>query len=188
MDWSSLVGPLVQAGLPALGGLFGGPVGSTIGGIVGNSIAGALGVEPTPQAVARKIEADPGGSRVQLAQIEAETERNQAALNDMANARALQVVAIQSDHGIAWVPVAFSAMNYVILGAVVACVAMGWLREDGIIVGFALGAATSAYNFWLGSSESSKRNADTVRQITASAMTPSPGQVAREAIAVAKKR
>lgn len=188
MDWSSLVGPLVQAGLPALGGLFGGPVGSTIGGIVGNSIATALGVEPTPQAVARKIETDPDGSRVQLAMIEAEAEANKAALADLANARALEVVAIQSDHGIAWVPVAFSALNYIILGAVITCVAMDWLREDGIIVGFALGAATSAYNFWLGSSESSKRNADTVRQITASAMSPSPNQVAREAIAATKGR
>lgn len=97
-------------------------------------------------------------------------------------------MAIQSDHGIAWVPVTFSALNYIILAVVITSVAMGWLREDGIVVGWALGAATSAMNFWLGSSESSKRNADTVRQITASAMSPSPTQVAREAISVAKGR
>lgn len=90
MDWTSLGGQLARIGLPALGSLFGGPLGGTIGGIVGNSIAGALGVEPTPAAVARKIEADPDGSRVQLAQIEADAEANKAALADLANARALR--------------------------------------------------------------------------------------------------
>lgn len=182
MDWSVLTGSLLQAGLPALGGLFGGPLGSTVGGIVGKAVAGALGVAPTPQAVSQAIQADPSGTALKLAEIEAETKRKEAELDDVANARAMESVAIQSGHSIAWVPVAFSALNYVILAVVVACVAMGWLREDGIIVGFALGAATSAYNFWLGSSESSRRNADAVRGLAVSANTPSAGQVAQTAL------
>ncbi|GEP11106.1 hypothetical protein [Methylobacterium gnaphalii] len=166
--WQNIAGQLAQIGLPALGGLFGGPLGSTIGGIVGKGVAAALGVDPTPQAVAAAVQADPNGSAVKLAEIEAETKRQQGSLEDIANARAMESVAIQSGHSIAWVPVGFSVLNYVILAVVIAGVAMGWLREDGIIVGFALGAATSAMNFWLGSSESSKRNADTVRQVASS--------------------
>lgn len=172
MDWSSLAGQLAQIGLPALGTLFGGPLGGTVGALVGKGVAAALGVPATPEAVSSAVAADPSGAALKLAEIEAETKRQDAYLADMANARAMEAVAIQTGHDIAWVPVAFSALNYVILIGVITCVAMGWLREDGIVVGFALGAATSAYNFWLGSSESSKRNADAVRQVATTASGP----------------
>lgn len=165
MDWSNLAGQFAQIGLPALGTLFGGPLGGTIGTIVGKAVAGALGVAPTPEAVSTAIANDPSVASTKLAEIEAETRRQQNQLEDLANARALETVAIQTNHPVAWVPVFFSFLNYVILVGVIACIAMGWLREDGIIVGFALGAATAAYQYWLGSSDGSKRNGDTMRQV-----------------------
>ncbi|WP_336488266.1 hypothetical protein [Methylobacterium nigriterrae] len=159
MDWTNLAGQFAQIGLPALGGLFGGPLGSAIGGIVGKAVAGALGVEPTPQAVSAAVQADPSGAQLRLAEIEAETKRRQAELDDVASARAMETAAIQSHHEVVWVPVVFSALNYIFVAGIIAGVAMGWLREDGIIVGWVLGAATTAYQFWLGSSSAS-RNKD----------------------------
>lgn len=180
MDWSSLAGQLAQIGLPALGGLFGGPLGSTIGGVVGKAIAGALGVQPTPQAVSQAIQADPSGAAVRLAEIEAETKAREAEFADLANARQMEIVAIQADHGVAWVPVAITVMNYALVVGLIAGVAMGWIREDGIIAGWILGAATAGYNFWIGTSESSRRKDATLQRVATSAVTPSPGAVAAQ--------
>lgn len=183
MDWTQVAGQLAQAGLPSIGTLIGNMVGGPLGGSLGGSagrlaasaVAAALGVPPTPEAVSQAVAADPGAAQVKLAMIEADAKIQADYLADLASARAMETAAIQSGHSIAWVPVAFSVLNYIILAVVIAGVALSWLREDGIIVGFALGAATSAMNFWLGSSESSKRNADTVRQV----VTTTTGPVAR---------
>ncbi|MCJ2039855.1 hypothetical protein MKK55_13040 [Methylobacterium sp. J-059] len=188
MDWTSLAGQLAQIGLPALGTLFGGPLGGTVGAMVGKGVAAALGVAPTPEAVSAAVQADPNGAAVKLAEIEAETKRQDAYLADLANARAMEVQFVQAHSPIAWGPVVVSVMNYALLGAIVLAVGMGWLREDGIIVGFALGAASSVYQYWLGSSESSKRNADAVRQFALNSNTPTAGQVAQTAIQAIRRR
>lgn len=74
MDWSSLA-PLVAGFAPKLGGLLGtaafGPIGGIAGTIAGNAIAGALGVAPTPAAVADKIQSDPA-AQARIEKLEAE--------------------------------------------------------------------------------------------------------------------
>ena len=96
MEWQSIAGQLAQIGLPALGTLFGGPLGGAVGGIVGKGVAAALGVAPTPEAVSRAIADDPTGSSIKLAEIEAETKRQDAYLADIANARAMQLGLVQT--------------------------------------------------------------------------------------------
>jgi hypothetical protein len=57
----------------------------------------------------------------------------------------------------------------------------GWIREDGIIAGWILGAATADYNFWIGTSGNSRRKDNTLQRVATSAVTPSPGMVAQAA-------
>lgn len=186
--WAQVGGQLAQLGLPSIGALIGnmvlpgvgGTLGSSAGRLAASAVAAALGVPVTPEAVSQAVSADPNGVQVKLAQIDADAKVHADYLADVANARAMEIAAIQAGHSISWVPVVFSALNYAIFLLVVAGVALHWLREDGIIVGFALGALTQAINYWLGSSESSKRNADAVRQVA----TNSAGPVAKVAAAV----
>ena len=117
MEWQSIAGQLAQVGLPALGGLFGGPLGSTIGGLVGKGVAAALGVDPTPQAVANAIQADPAAAQVKLAQIEAETKRQADTLADIANARAMQVALVQAH---SWTGTTPAILTYLVVGAAIA--------------------------------------------------------------------
>lgn len=117
MNWSSLAGQLAQIGLPALGGLFGGPLGTTVGGILGKGMALALGVDPTPEAVSQAIAADPSGAAIKLAEIEAETKRQDAYLADMANARAMQLGLVQAH---SWTGTTPAILTYLIVGAAIA--------------------------------------------------------------------
>lgn len=193
MDWSQLVGPLVQAGLPALGGLLGGSPGSAIGGWVGNAIANALGVPPEPAAIARKIEADPDGSKLALARVEAEAATTKAYLDDMANARAQTIQLAQAGSSIAWAAPVVSLVITVGFFAVMALLFI--IDKDmpanqfalfNILFGVLAAQFAQVGNYWLGSSEGSRRNGDAMRAVAQQAVTPSPTQVAREAISAAK--
>lgn len=182
-DWSQVGAQLAQIGLPSLGQLIGNMVVPVVGGAIGRSagavaasaVAAALGVEPEPQKVAEAIRADPSAAQVRLAQIDAESKQQLALLADMANARAMEVAAIQAGSRIQWVPVAFSVLNYILLFVGIVGVMKGWLREDGIIVGYVLGAATAAYQFWLGSTSSSRSKDATFQAIARTAAgSPAP--------------
>jgi hypothetical protein len=70
MDWKDLAGKLIKTGAPIIGGALGGPLGATIGGVAGNILADTLGVEATPEAVERAIDADPAGAAVKLAEAD----------------------------------------------------------------------------------------------------------------------
>lgn len=70
MIWTDLAGPLAKVGGSLLGGLVGGPAGAALGGRVGELVGSALGVEPTPEAIAKKIEASPGEAAVAVEQVE----------------------------------------------------------------------------------------------------------------------
>lgn len=182
-DWSQVGAQLAQIGLPSLGQLIGNMVVPVVGGAIGRSagavaasaVAAALGVEPEPQKVAEAIRADPSAAQVRLAQIDAESKQQLALLADMANARAMEIAAIQAGSRIQWVPVAFSVLNYILLFVGIVGVMKGWLREDGIIVGYVLGAATAAYQFWLGSTSSSRSKDATFQAIARTAAgSPAP--------------
>ncbi len=190
MDWLQLAGQLAQAGLPSLGTLlgtaFGGPLGAGIGGAVGRgaaaAIGAALGVPPTPEAISTAVAADPEGARIKLAQIEADAKVQADYLADVQSARQMEVVAIQADHGVAWVPVVITGLVYCLVAAIMVSVAMGWLREDGILVGWVLGVGTMSTSFWFGTTDQSRRKDNTLSQVATSAVTPSPGVVAQQAL------
>ena len=194
MDWSILAGKMAEIGLPALGGLFGGPLGSSFGGIVGTAIAKTLGVPDTPEAVKQAVEANPSEARIKLEQIEAETERRQAELNDMANARSQTIQLAQAGSSIAWGAPVISLVTTVGFFGVLALlfITSSEMSERtfalvNILLGVLAGQFAQVGNYWLGSSDGSRRNGDAMRAVAQQAVTPSPTQVAREAISVAKR-
>ena len=72
----SLAAALIKAGAPALGGVLAGPLGAAGGKLAGEVIgahADALGVEPTAEAVATRIETDPVAAAPAVAGVDAET-------------------------------------------------------------------------------------------------------------------
>lgn len=183
--WQQIAGSLAQIGLPALGGLFGGPLGSTIGGLVGKGVAAALGVEATPQAVTAAIQADPNAAAVKLAQIEAETKGKEGELADIANARATTVQLVQTGSSIAWgAPV----VSIIVTVGFFACLFMlFFVRAEmpqsvfnllTVMLGVLAAGFGAVIQFWIGSSESSRRNADAIREVARSASTPGPASVA----------
>lgn len=160
MEWQSIAGQLAQIGLPALGGLFGGPLGSTIGGLVGKGVAAALGVEATPAAVATAIQADPSGAAVKLAQIEAETKNREAELADVMNARATTVQLVQEGSAISWGVVVMTGIaiaGFLVVSVIAMRAPPG--ADQGVVL-YLLGvwsaAFTAALNFWTGSSSGSR--------------------------------
>ncbi|WP_298704490.1 hypothetical protein [uncultured Variovorax sp.] len=185
MNWQSIAGQLAQIGLPALGTLFGGPLGGTIGGLVGKGVAAALGVEPTPQAVSTAISADPNAAAVKLAQIEAETKANEAQLADIANARGTTVQLATVGSNIAWGAPVVSCI--ICVGFFAVLTMLFFVRVEmpssvfqllSVILGVLASLMTQVGNYWLGSSEGSRRNADTIRDVARSAVSPPPGVVA----------
>jgi len=163
MEWQSIAGQLAQIGLPALGGLFGGPLGSTIGGLVGKGVAAALGVEPTPQAVSSAIANDPSAAQIKLAQIEAETKGREAEFADMANARAMQLGLVQTH---SWVSNMPAILTLLIIASWITLTGALYFVQAEIpervyqLLSQAYGASNlalgTAIAFWLGSSRSSQ--------------------------------
>lgn len=195
MDWSILAGKMAEIGLPALGGLFGGPLGSTLGGIVGSAVAKTLGVPETPEAVREAVDANPSAASIALAKIEAEAKRTEAEFADLANARGQTIALAQAGSSIAWGAPVISLVTtigfFTVLGLLFFAGAEMSDRTFSLI-NILLGVLAAQFaqvgSYWLGSSEGSKRNGDALRAVAAQTVTPSPNQVARDAISVAKGR
>src|SRR3954468_16575067 len=66
MQWSDIAN-IVGKAAPILGTVLGGPAGAAVGGLV----AAALGVESTPDAIAKAVAADPEAA-LKLAQLESD--------------------------------------------------------------------------------------------------------------------
>lgn len=179
MEWASLGGQLAQIGLPALGTLFGGPLGGTIGAVVGKSIAATLGVPATPEAVSQAVASDPSGAALKLAEIEAETKRQDAYLADLANARGTTVSLAQAGSKIAWgAPVVSLVIS---LGFFTVMFMLFFVKAEmpqsvfqllSILFGVLATLFTQVGNYWLGSSEGSRRNADAIRAVAQQAVVP----------------
>jgi hypothetical protein len=183
--WQGIAGQLAQIGLPALGSLFGGPLGGTIGGLVGKGVAAALGVEATPQAVATAIQADPSAAALKLAQIEAETKGREAELADIANARSTTVQLATVGSSIAWgAPVVSVVVTTGFFGIMFM---LFFVRSEmpqsvfqllSVMMGILATAFGAVVQYWTGSSDSSRRNGDAIREVARSAVTPSPAALA----------
>ncbi len=189
MNWTSIGNTLAQFGFTALGTAIGGPIGGIVAAGVQRAVAEALGVEETPEAIQQAIAADPAAARaklaptdealkheVEMARVGVESDR--VAAEDRANSREMIREFTQENKWQAAMPTVITFANWSMAVGIVIAVAMDWLREDGIIVGFAIGAYTASNQFWLGSSSGSQKQSSTMQAIATSANTPSAAQVA----------
>lgn len=190
IGWKEVAGQLAQIGLPTLGGLVGtmvagGPgqaIGNTLGRLTASAVASTLGVPAEPEAVAQAIEADPNGAALKLAQVEAESKAHAAELADTQDARATMVALAEQKSPLAWGAGVISILIVVgFLGLCVLMLTIPGLRADSFAQAMfytLLPIFVSVPTYWLGSSESSKRNADAVRQIAFSGTPAAPVQAA----------
>lgn len=196
MNWTSLGAQLAQIGLPALGTILGGPLGGTIGSVLGRSIAGALGTEPTPEAISAVVQADPETARVRLAEIEAqnqdaaeETKRLQARLADVQDARHQTVALAQTGSSATWGAPLMSAASFACFLAFT--IALFFIQSEipdklYTLINAGYGAILiwvgQSMNYWLGSSDGSRRSGDVLRAVAANANSPSAAQIADKAL------
>jgi hypothetical protein len=201
-NWMQAAGQLAQAGLPSLGtligGIAGGPLGGSIGGAVGRgaaaAIGAALGVPATPEAITQAVAADPDAARVKLAAIEADAKTQADYLADVANARSTTVQLAQAGSKIAWGAPVVSVI--ISMGFFTVMFMLFFIKAEmpqsvfqllSILFGVLATLFTQVGNYWLGSSESSRRNADTIRDVARSASIPGPAQVAASVASAIKR-
>lgn len=183
MDWSA-VGALVGPMAPTIGGLLGGlipfPGGAILGKVAGQVVAEALGVAPTPTAVANAIQTgDPATVQAALTEAEVkmktEVDKHKADLEDVQDARATSVKYAGMASQIQWAPTAVSIIVGVGFFGTLALLLKGGINFNEtigqvllILIGSLVSYMNQVVNFWLGSSASS---ADKSSQIAAMATT-----------------
>lgn len=200
MDWNGIGRTLSDFGFAALGTAIGGPIGGVVATAAQQAVAAALGVEATPQAIQQAVEADPEAAKAKLAATDAalahevemarvKVEGDRVAVDalridaeDRANARDMSENRTVEHKWMATLQAIMPALvthyNYAMAIGIIVSVAMSWLREDGIIVGFAIGVYAATNNFWFGSSSGSKGLSSTVQTIATQSTTPNAAQVA----------
>jgi hypothetical protein len=183
MDWSA-VGAIVGPMAPTIGGLLGGlipfPGGSILGKVAGQVVAEALGVPPTPTAVANAIQTgDPATVQAALTEAEVrmktEVEKHKADLEDVQDARGTSIRYAGMDSRIQWAPTAVSIIVGIGFFGTLALLLKGGINFNEtigqvllILIGSLVSYMNQVVNFWLGSSASS---ADKSNQIAAMATT-----------------
>lgn len=201
IGWKEVAGQLAQIGLPTLGGLVGtmvagGPgaaVGNSLGRLTASAVAAALGVPAEPQAVADAIEADPSGSALKLAQVEAESKAHAAELADTQDARATMVALAGQGSPLSYGAVVVSVAIVIGFFAITTLIlTVPGVRSDPIAQAvfyslLSIFAQVPAY--WIGSSDGKKRADEFAREIAkapvAAAVAPAAQSPAVRAAAAA---
>jgi hypothetical protein len=181
MEWKE-VAALVGKAAPMLGTLLTGPAGAAVA--VGGMIASALGTDNTPEAVNAALMQNPD-ALIKLKQIEADKEvrlaelvadQAKASLADVSSARQQTVSLAQTKSPIAWGAPAVSTL--IVLGYFFCIYRLFIVPQDLPTNAFQLlnvmfGALSIAFgqvcNYWLGSSEGSRRHGDIVGKLAADA-------------------
>lgn len=151
---------LLKSAAPALATVVAGP----LGGVAVKAIADKMGVADTIEAVTQAIQADPEAA-TKLAEID--LKQFQAEVADREGARAMQIVALQQDDWFAknflyiftsaWSVFAMLYFAFVTFGKV----ADSGIRMADTILGVIIGTVlTGFFNFFFGSSKSSKDKTD----------------------------
>lgn len=151
---------LLKNAAPALASI----VASPLGGMAVKAIAEKLGVEDTVEAVTQAIQADPEAA-AKLAEID--LKQFEAEVKDRDGARAMQMVALQQNDWFAknflymftsaWSAFAMTYFAFVTFGTV----AESGIRMADTILGVLIGTVlTGFFNFFFGSSQSSKNKTD----------------------------
>jgi hypothetical protein len=184
IGWKEVAGQLANIGLPTLGGLVGTMVAGGAGGAVGNSlgrltasaVAAALGVPPEPEAVARAIEADPNGSALKLAQVEAESKAHAADLADTQDARATMVALAGQGSPLSYGAVVVSCMIVLgFLSITILILTFPGLRADPLaqaVFYSLLPIFVQVPAYWIGSSDGNKRGNEFARDMARVAPLP----------------
>jgi hypothetical protein len=157
---NELLAGLLKNVAPGLATIVAGP----LGGMAVRAIAEKLGVEDTVEAVTQAIQADPEAA-AKLAEID--LRQFEAEVKDRDGARAMQIVALQQEDWFAknflyvftsaWSIFAMTYFAFVTFGTV----AESGIRMADTILGVLIGTVlTGFFNFFFGSSKSSKDKTD----------------------------
>lgn len=172
---NDLIQSLIKAGAPILGTVIGGPVGTLAGAAIG-ALAEALGTQPTPEAVKKAIETQPGAAEI-VQRVEAEKAPSlnadlEAILRDRQGARDHTLALVEKtspmQYGAAIVSaivlIGFGVLSYLALKPETAGV-----RSDVTL--YLLGAwqtlAGGVVGYWVGSSAGSASKDSALKQIAA---------------------
>ncbi|MCK1718857.1 hypothetical protein [Bradyrhizobium sp. 141] len=191
MDWST-VGQLVGQAAPTIGGILGGlipvPGGAILGQVAGKVLAEALGVPPTPTAVASAIQSgDPAVIQAKLseaeAKMQAEVETFKASVADVQDARRTSLEYDKQGSSIRWAASIVSVIavsGFCIFSYIVIVRPSGADRDILMyLLGVWSAAFTSVLNYWLGSSAGSANKDDKLAAIAAAAPAKPPTVVRR---------
>lgn len=195
MDWTT-VGTLVGQAAPTIGGLLGGlipfPGGAVLGTVAGKVLAEALGVSPTPTAVANAIQTgDPATVQAALTEAEVrmktEVEKHKADLEDVQDARATGVKYASIGSQIQWAPTAVSIIVGLGFFGTLALLLKGGINFNEtigqvllILIGSLVSYMNQVVNFWLGSSAGSTEKSAQIAQMATTAATVSAKAVAKK--------
>lgn len=170
MDWSA-VGSLVGQAAPTIGGILGGlipvPGGALLGQVAGKVLAEALGVPPTPTAVAAAVQnGDPATVQAALSEAEArmnaEVEKFKAQMEDVQDARATTVKLDAQGSNIRWGAPVISVV--IVIGFFSVMTLLFIVKSDfppatvtllNVLFGALIPAFGQVCNYWLGSSAGS---------------------------------
>jgi hypothetical protein len=164
MDLITLGSQLAKLGAPILGTALGGPAGGALASTIIGALADALGTAPTPEAVAKKIEAEGADAPQIIRSVEAEhgpavLDELNARLKDVQDARSTTLKLVEQGSAIAWgapvvsiiVMLGFALLSYL------AIYAPASQREILLfLLGGWSGLAANVVGYWLGSSAGSK--------------------------------
>ena len=161
-DWTKIAGPLLGVGGTVLGTLVGGPAGAVLGPLAGKALAEALGCDETPDAAGEALGQPDAAGKV--ASVEASHGAvlktvEQAYLDDIADARAMQVANVKEGSSLAWAPVIISTIIVVGFLALTTLILFHGAPDNQITM-VLFGSLATAFgqvnSFWLGSSSGSR--------------------------------
>jgi hypothetical protein len=182
-----VAGALATDLLPSLGKYLFGPSGASVGAAVASVVQAATGTsDPVAQALAIKDPTVATNLRIQLAQIEAQSEaaarqaQNDALvaqLRDVQSARDQTTGLAKAGSELQWAPAILSAIILLAFGVMLYVVLTSAVPPSGaamanVLLGTLAAMATQVANFWLGSSSGSNRKTDLLFASTP----PSSGQ------------
>lgn len=170
---------------PKLIGFFASPKAGDVAEGVINAVRDVVGTDD-PAAAKAKLDADPGLADALKARLDAEVEMHRADLEDVQNARAMQIALSQSNSRIAYTPVVLSYLA--VAAAFAATAALFFVRVEIPEKLFQLMQAAYGaiwlvfgivFQFWLGSSRTSQQKDAQLGAIAASNTSAANARAAR---------
>lgn len=186
-----LASVLAKIGAPILATAVGGPAGAVAAAAVG-ALAEALGTQPSADAVTAALENSPdpqsAARSVELTKGPELLDAMRLEIEDRANARALQIAAIDRGHWTASMPAVMTIILALLFAAALAFLFIKGIPESQLallLVGALISEFRGALGFFFGTTAGSKRNGDAVRALAQ--QTPSTEQIVGRAVEAAAK-